>query len=125
MISLPTVEQNQQNKDIIDANGFSLSVNEMRLVLLWRSLRDCVLDVSVQNGKPVYARVSYPDLLARMSITTYPFTEQESWYIELARKIRFGKLVMKIEEGTPVAPMTASHQTWDLTKDVLDIEFEG
>lgn len=85
-----------------------LTHQQQNLVLLWRSLNDSVLEVTVVAGLPEFTKTTLMDFKQKMEVVPYALTDEEFLILRTAEAIGFGKLVILVKDGRPALSETSS-----------------
>lgn len=109
----------------INTNGKTLKEAERNLIFQIRSLADAVLEVSLQDGIPIHARLNILGLMRRQSVSLYPLTPEEIYILEWIKKISYGKIILLIRQGIPQLAETSSFANLRFDKLSEDVIFEG
>lgn len=68
------------------------------LILLLRTLKDGIVETTINAGLPTYMEIRFPDCLNRQSMFTGPLTPDEQNIIKTVKFLKFGRLSVNVDE---------------------------
>lgn len=100
-----------------------LTIDEQKLVMLWRSMPDSLLEVRFKKGKISYMKEHTQNFIDSVPLQNYDLLPTEVEVLSQARHVYYGTLFITVYGGIPDKVLSDSYRTYIFSSDGrLDIE---
>lgn len=87
-------------------------------ILLLRTVANGIIEAAIHEGKPTKTIIRFPDCINRQKLGVYALTSDERNIISTIRFLKYGRVVVNINEMGRYVIMGDSYQQFDCSKEI-------